>query len=555
MADNQSAERPPEPEPLEYVRIVPSNENPLPHSGKKAAKGPKVKPTAPNPAPPEIIPKEDTALAIVTSPDVCRSPEHPIPYMTWGKGSDNQNYSPDVRANGQVIKLQNSKVSCCYGDEPGIGRGVKSNTVGDVVEPVTSSTIVKANGQWVQRHTDRCTLNKGNAPGEYVYVKSTETDKAPDGKDKQDKTRDEKIADYADSRHYRRAPDGGWYTDPSSTNGWVSNDKLGEEMDYVNSGRGNIQPLSLGSGPSEIKAYTPSWTEKIEGSVQDGLMSMGMGTYQAGEYGRKVGGLAGFVPFVGNALSYDDARRSFASHNYLLGSIQSVGVVIGFGPGRLAEKGLEKGAENIVEKQLERAAAKKLEEQAAKKLAEERAAKEAAETAAKKKAGETLESATESGAKGARITRRLRTKEELLPNGTVPGNRNDAFSRWFDDLSPDELDMLWKDKKIQDAIKQRIRDPGELHEWFVASRAPTFKRWGVPMDDIKELRTLTSETKGINPDWVHGGIGSTTAHNELFNIIDNSLNREDFTRQLNNWANYRLTNGVNDLPPGLRLGN
>ncbi|MFD1743839.1 PAAR-like domain-containing protein, partial [Rhizobium helianthi] len=41
---------------------------------------------------------------------------------------------------------QDSKFSCCYGDEPGVGKGVKSGTVGDVVEPVTSSTIVRANG-------------------------------------------------------------------------------------------------------------------------------------------------------------------------------------------------------------------------------------------------------------------------------------------------------------------------------------------------------------------------------------------------------------------------
>lgn len=546
MADNQPAEMPPEPEPMEYIRIDPDDGSFRPLSGKSAEKGPRIKPTAPNPAPPEIVPKEGIALAIVTSPDVCRSPQQPIPYMTWGKGSDDQDYSPDVRANGRVIKLQNSKFSCCYGDEPGRGLGVKSNTVGDVVEPVTSSTIVRANGQWVQRHTDSCTLNKGNAPGEYVYVQSTQTDKAPDGKDKQDRTRDEKIADYAASKHYSRAADGGWNTDPNGGFGWVSNDKLGEEMDYVNSGRGNIQPLSLGSGPSEMKAYTPSWTERIESSVQDKLMSLGMDKYQAGEYGRKMGGLAGFVPGVGNGLSANDASRSFKSGNYLLGAIQSIGAIIGIGPGRLLGKGLEKGAEKVVEKQAERVAVKSLEEQAA---------KEAAEAAAKKEADKSVEAVTENGAKGARITRRLRTKEELLPNGTVPGNRNGAFARWFDDLSPDELDMLWKDNKIRDMIEDRIRAPGNLHEWFMVSRTPTFKTWGVPMSDIKELRTLTSETKGINPDWVHGGAGSTTAHNELLNIIDNSLSREDFTRQLNNWANYRLTNGVNDLPSGLRLGN
>ncbi|WP_246658409.1 DUF4150 domain-containing protein, partial [Rhizobium sp. FKY42] len=145
------------------------------------------KPTAPNPAPPELIPDERDAYAVVTSPDVCRSPKVPIPYMSWGKADDKLSYSPDVRANGKIIKLQTSKFSCCYGDEPGVGKGVKSGTVGDVVEPVTSSTIVRANGQWVQRDTDRCTLNRGNAPGEYVYVKSTDTHKAPDGADAQDR--------------------------------------------------------------------------------------------------------------------------------------------------------------------------------------------------------------------------------------------------------------------------------------------------------------------------------------------------------------------------------
>ncbi|WP_172724126.1 MULTISPECIES: DUF4150 domain-containing protein [Neorhizobium] len=543
MAENEPAVS--DPEPMEYVRVDPVSGKLLPLEGQGGNKAPIQKPTAPDPPPPEIIPKESTALAIVTSPDVCRSPQTPIPYMTWGKGSDNLNYSPDVRANGQVIKLQSSKFWCCYGDEPGVGRGIKSNTVGDVVEPVTSSTIVRANGQWVQRHTDRCTLNRGNAPGEYIFVKSVQTDKAPDGNDKQDKTRDEQIAEYAASKGWTRAADGGWNTNPGGF-GWASNDKVGEEMDYVNSGRGNVQPFSMGSGPSELKPYTPSWTENIEHSVQDRLMSWGMDKYEAGEYGRKVGGLAGFVPGLGNGLSANDASRSFGSGQYLLGGIQSIGAVIGIGPGRLLTKGLEKGAEKVVQNQVERAAVKAL---------EEKAAKEAAEAAAKKKAEDEAAATAESGAKGGRVTRRLRTKEELLPNGSVPGNRNGAFARWFDDLSPDELDMLWKDGKIRDAIEDRIRSPGNLHEWFMVSRTPTFKRWGVPMSDIKDLRTLTSETGGINPDWVHGGVGSTTAHNELLNIIDNSLSREDFTRQLNNWANYRLTNGVNDLPPGLRLGN
>ncbi|UIY32775.1 GH-E family nuclease (plasmid) [Neorhizobium galegae] len=86
------------------------------------------------------------------------------------------------------MKRQDSKFSCCYGDEPGVGLGCKSNTVGDVVEPVTSSQIVRANGVWIQRHGDRCTLNKGNTEGEYVHVEATDSHKAPEGTDRQDQS-------------------------------------------------------------------------------------------------------------------------------------------------------------------------------------------------------------------------------------------------------------------------------------------------------------------------------------------------------------------------------
>lgn len=425
MAENQPGKQASDPEFMEYVRVDPSTGKLM----QLESKGADIqKPTAPHPPPPEIVPKESIALAIVTSPDVCRSPQAPIPYMTWGKGSDNLSYSPDVRANGQVIKLQSSKFWCCYGDEPGTGLGIKSNTVGDIVEPVTSSTIVRANGLWVQRHTDRCTLNKGNAPGEYVLVKSVQTDKAPDGKDNQDKTRDEQIAEYAASKGWTRASDGGWNTNPGGF-GWASNEKVGEEMDYVNSGQGHVQPFSMGSGPSEIKPYTPSWTENIEHSVQERLMSWGMDKYEAGEYGRKVGGLAGFVPGLGNGLSANDASRSFSSGQYLLGGIQSIGAVIGIGPGRLLTKGLEKGAEKVVQNQVERATVKAL---------EEKAAKEAAEAAAKKEADEAA--ATVSGKAGARVTKKKKKSLRLQYLGKTPGKKT----------------------KVGDAVRERMRKEGNL---------------------------------------------------------------------------------------------
>ncbi|MGV1803778.1 DUF4150 domain-containing protein [Agrobacterium vitis] len=146
------------------------------------------RPAAPSPAPPEIIPDNRKAIAVCLSPDVCKSPDDAVPYMSWGTADNDYNYSPNVRANGEVIKRFDSKFTTTYGDEPGTGLGVKSGTVGDVVEPVTSSPIVNVNGIPIQRHADRCTLNNGNTEGEYCYVNSTETQKAPDATDNQNKS-------------------------------------------------------------------------------------------------------------------------------------------------------------------------------------------------------------------------------------------------------------------------------------------------------------------------------------------------------------------------------
>ncbi|TCQ99298.1 PAAR-like domain-containing protein [Neorhizobium sp. JUb45] len=144
-------------------------------------------PTAADPAPPEIINDDSEAIAICLSPDVCRAPNKPTPFMTYGTANNDFNYSPDVFSNGLRVKHQQSKFSCCFGDEAGIGLGCKSNTLGDVVEPVTSSQIVFVNGMPVQRHGDQCTLNAGNTVGEYCYVGATDVAEAPPASDEQDK--------------------------------------------------------------------------------------------------------------------------------------------------------------------------------------------------------------------------------------------------------------------------------------------------------------------------------------------------------------------------------
>ena len=61
----------------------------------------------------------------------------------------------------------------------------------------------------------------------------------------------------------------------------------------------------------------------------------------------------------------------------------------------------------------------------------------------------------------------------------VPSVRNGEFNKFFNSLSVDELDTLWKNKEIREVIEARLRSPGGLHEWHLVARATQFKYWGV----------------------------------------------------------------------------
>ncbi|WP_240389047.1 ribonuclease YeeF family protein [Bacillus pumilus] len=135
----------------------------------------------------------------------------------------------------------------------------------------------------------------------------------------------------------------------------------------------------------------------------------------------------------------------------------------------------------------------------------------------------------------------------------IPTAKSGNFNKFFNSLTSKELDELWKDKRIRKKIERQLREPGGLHEWHLVSRAPQFKHWNISVEEIKDLRTAISDVKFVNPNGVHGGLGSTKAHNELLAIIDTSSDYDTFVRRLNNWANYRLEGGFSSLPEGLKL--
>ena len=107
-----------------------------------------------------------------------------------------------------------------------------------------------------------------------------------------------------------------------------------------------------------------------------------------------------------------------------------------------------------------------------------------------------------------------------LTSKDIPSVRNGEFNKFFNSLTSEELDTIWKDPKLRQIIEDRLRQPGGLHEWHLVSRTPQFKKWNVTAEQIKDLRSLTKDVKFVNPKGVHGGRGATTAHNELLKIID-----------------------------------
>jgi hypothetical protein len=171
-----------------------------------------------------------------------------------------------------------------------------------------------------------------------------------------------------------------------------------------------------------------------------------------------------------------------------------------------------------------------------------------------------IEAKTEVGVslQTVRVDSTTELARELAPNGPrpslteVPSIKGGAFSTWFNELTPEELNLVWSSPALREAVEARLRAPGGMHEWHMVSKAPKFKEWGVTAQQIAEMRTPTSQMRLKNPPGRHGGPGSTAAHNEILDIIETSPDYSTFKTRLQQWANNRLEGGAAALPQGLR---
>lgn len=50
-----------------------------------------------------------------------------------------------------------------------------------------------------------------------------------------------------------------------------------------------------------------------------------------------------------------------------------------------------------------------------------------------------------------------------LTSKDIPSARNGEFNKFFNSLTTEELNAIWKDPKLRQTIENRLRQPGVLH--------------------------------------------------------------------------------------------
>ncbi|HLJ89704.1 MAG TPA: DUF4150 domain-containing protein [Candidatus Angelobacter sp.] len=98
-----------------------------------------------------------------TLPDVCKSPSAPVPYTNVAYARDLADGTVTVFShNGAMNGIKGSRFAKSIGDNPGVGKGVKSGAVMDEATWLSWSPNVFMEGQPVTRLTDKMLMNKGN---------------------------------------------------------------------------------------------------------------------------------------------------------------------------------------------------------------------------------------------------------------------------------------------------------------------------------------------------------------------------------------------------------
>ncbi len=100
--------------------------------------------------------KEGKFIVVNMPPDVCLTPPNPVPvpYQIVAYLDDSVNYSPNVNFNGNPAMHMKGRITQVTGNEAGSAGGVKSGVNKNYCRPITHSSTVRANGEFVIYHKD-----------------------------------------------------------------------------------------------------------------------------------------------------------------------------------------------------------------------------------------------------------------------------------------------------------------------------------------------------------------------------------------------------------------
>ena len=107
--------------------------------------------------------KHATGFVRSTLPDVCKAPSTPVPFVNIAFARDLAKGTQTVKSHdGAMCGIKGSEFSVSYGDEPGVGGGVKSGVNLHRATFLSWSPDVFMEGRPATRLTDRMLMNKGN---------------------------------------------------------------------------------------------------------------------------------------------------------------------------------------------------------------------------------------------------------------------------------------------------------------------------------------------------------------------------------------------------------
>lgn len=99
-----------------------------------------------------------------------------------------------------------------------------------------------------------------------------------------------------------------------------------------------------------------------------------------------------------------------------------------------------------------------------------------------------------------------------------------------------------------------------MHEFLMVAEAPHWKKWGVVAKDVKEGFAMSIESLnegGLAKGWKHStgkrgskAPNSTTVHNRIQEIIQNSNSLDQFKRYMKAFAEDHIEGGYDNLPSG-----